>query len=313
MEIIWWSLFVSFALLSLYRIIVLRNHKGSLLVVSNGHKVVSAGGIVMLPLFLYFGFTEDLSWHYVVVAMMVVGFVDDKIGLSVGIRLFLYLLAVAVVLYFSGWVVDGWFIFVFLCIFYLFWVNAVNFMDGINGMVVLQSLVILLGLLWSNIWDGGGGPIFLVIGFLIAFAFFNLRKSASLYLGDAGSIGLGFLLGSLLLGKHDGLINWHFLIFVTVFVVDVSATLLLRLWRGDNVFERHQTHLYQRLVYELGWLEVKVSIIYGLIQAVLIVVWRLWLCELSKPLIVVLEVYGCMYLVYFIIWRYLRLVVQRNS
>lgn len=307
----WLWLLVSLSLLFAYRHIILKYHNGPLLLASDKRQIVSGSGIVFLPLLLYFGVFESLSSLFIVSAMMFVGFLDDILGLSVRSRLILYLLAAAVILYIQNWLTAGWLLFLLLSIIYLFWVNAVNFMDGINGMVVIQSLVIVLGLLFTDKYGDAALPVSIVSG-LFAFSWFNVRKKAILYLGDAGSIGLGFLIGCLLLGNGGSLIDGHVLLFVAVFVVDVSATLLLRLWHRENVFERHQKHLYQRLVYEFGWSEILVSILYGLIQAVLIVVWQLCLYRCTSPLIITLFLYSVLYLSYFIVHRYLRLVVGRK-
>ncbi|MFM2195907.1 MAG: hypothetical protein RL092_1507, partial [Bacteroidota bacterium] len=261
------------SLLFAYRHIILKYHNGSLRLASGKQQIVSGSGIIFLPLLLYFGVFESLSSLFIVSAMKIVGFLDDILGLSIRTRLILYLLAAAFILYLENWLSTGWSVFLLLSIIYLFWVNAVNFMDGINGMVVIQSLVIVLGLLWTNNIGDSALPTSIVAG-LLAFSWFNVRKNAILYLGDAGSIGLGFFLGCLLFRNWHSLNSGHILIFVAVFVVDVSATLLLRLWHRENVFERHQAHLYQRLVYELGWSEILVSILYGLIQAALIIVWQ---------------------------------------
>lgn len=307
----WLWLLVSLSLLFAYRHIILKYHNGPLLLASDKQQIVSGSGIILLPLLLYFGVFESLSSLFIVSTMMIVGFLDDILGMSVRSRLILYLLAAAFILYLENWLSIGWSVFLLLSIIYLFWVNAVNFMDGINGMAVIQSLVIVLGLLWTDKLEDAAFPISIAAG-LFAFSWFNVRKNAILYLGDAGSIGLGFLLGCILLGNGSGLNNEHGLVFVAVFVVDVSATLLLRLWHRENVFERHQTHLYQRLVYELGWSEILVSILYGLIQAVLIVVWQLWLYRCSNPLIVIFGIYSGLFIIYFLVHRNLRLVVQRK-
>lgn len=299
------------SLLFAYRHIILKYHNGSLQLASDKQQIVSGSGIIFLPLLLYFGVFSSLSSLFVVSTMVIIGFLDDILGLSVRSRLILYLLAAALILYLENWLSIGWSLFLLLSFIYLFWVNAVNFMDGINGMVVIQSLVIVLGLLWTNNIVDSVLPT-LIVAVLLAFSWFNVRKNAILYIGDAGSIGLGFLLGCILIGNGSGLNNEHGLVFVAVFVVDVSATLLLRLGHRENVFKRHQTHLYQRLVYKFGWSEILVSILYGLMQAALIVVWHLWLYRCSSRLIIILSLYSGLYLIYFIVHRYLRLVVQRK-
>ena len=82
-----------------------------------------------------------------------------------------------------------------------------------------------------------------------AFLIFNFHP-AKIFLGDSGSIPLGFLAGCLaLLGAQRG--NWPLwfpLMVFSPFIVDATVTLLRRLLRGDKVWQAHREHFYQRLV-----------------------------------------------------------------
>jgi UDP-N-acetylmuramyl pentapeptide phosphotransferase/UDP-N-acetylglucosamine-1-phosphate transferase len=158
-----------------------------------------------------------------------------------------------------------WWFLPVIFLLYLGFVNAVNFMDGINGLVPLQGIVTLLGMLLSDRWVDSSTDMLVLLGWLIAFACFNLRNRSALFLGDAGSIGLGFILFRLVLPK---LMSGDFgvLMFFVVMGVDVVWVLCMRLYRRENIFERHEKHLYQKLVLLKFYSPVAVSVGYAIVQ-----------------------------------------------
>jgi UDP-N-acetylmuramyl pentapeptide phosphotransferase/UDP-N-acetylglucosamine-1-phosphate transferase len=83
----------------------------------------------------------------------------------------------------------------------------------------------------------------------LAFLFFNFHP-ARIFMGDAGSVPLGFLLGSIgLYGWQRSLWPlWFPLLVFSPFVVDATVTLSKRLLLGEKVWQAHRSHYYQRLV-----------------------------------------------------------------
>ena len=136
----------------------------------------------------------------------------------------------------------------FACVYY---VNAFNFMDGINGISVAQSVV--------------GGTHLAVVGYLIdsdlvmtigvacavavaAFAPWNVPR-ARMFLGDIGSYFLGFLLAATALaavtsGAPVLLVAAPF----SLYVLDTATTLGRRMRRGVRITDAHREHAFQRLV-----------------------------------------------------------------
>ena len=175
---------------------------------------------------------------------------DDLRGLSVRVRLPAHVLAAGVFLIFgSGMGALAW----IPGILAVVWMtNLFNFMDGADGLAGGMA-VAGFGIFGLAAWIGGGlevGVVCLsVAAATLAFLRFNFPP-ARLFLGDSGSIPLGFLAAGLgWLGVRDGL--WPSLFPVLVFspfIVDATATLLIRLWRGDRVWQAHRSHYYQRLV-----------------------------------------------------------------
>lgn len=146
--------------------------------------------------------------------------------------------------------------------------NCYNFMDGINGMAGLTGIVALTCL---AVYSGATAPDLtlvtaMTIAALFVFVPFNVPR-ARLFLGDVGSIFLGFFfsVAACLLTA-----SWtQFLVhasFLFPFYADEAATVVERLWRHESLLRPHRRHLYQFLANECGIAHWKVSTAYALIQ-----------------------------------------------
>ncbi len=133
---------------------------------------------------------------------------------------------------------------------WLWFVNLFNFMDGIDGISGVETASIGAGIALVA-WFVGS---FATIGFGLAAAGAALGflawnwHPARVFLGDVGSVPLGFLLGWLLIGAAlDG--AWAAaLILPAYYWTDASLTLALRLVRAEPVWRAHRSHFYQRAV-----------------------------------------------------------------
>ncbi len=134
--------------------------------------------------------------------------------------------------------------------------NLYNFMDGADGLAGGMAVAGFGTLALAA--DAGGAPDLAMAAGAVAAASLAFLASnappAKVFLGDAGSIPLGFLAGALgVLGIARGLWPmWFPLLVFSPFVVDATVTLLRRLLAGERVWEAHRTHYYQRLVTG-GW------------------------------------------------------------
>lgn len=132
--------------------------------------------------------------------------------------------------------------------------NVYNFMDGIDGLAGGQGLV--AGAIWGGVGLLAGDRFLAACGFAIAAAcaIFLARNwaPARIFMGDAGSAFLGFLLAVLPLvfaGESLGSRNWALgALVLWPFLFDTTLTLFRRAVRGENVLRAHRSHLYQRLV-----------------------------------------------------------------
>ena len=133
----------------------------------------------------------------------------------------------------------------------VWFVNLVNFMDGIDWMTVAEAVpitaaVVVLGL--AGIVPSLAMLVALaLLGALLGFAPFN-RPVARLFLGDVGSLPIGLVLGWLLLLLAAGGQLAAALLLPLYYLADASITLLLRIRRREAVWRAHRTHFYQRAV-----------------------------------------------------------------
>ena len=140
----------------------------------------------------------------------------------------------------------------FVALIWLWSINLFNFMDGIDGLAAGEAAAIGAGL-WLAAVAGTGvdGAAALLAGALtgaaIGFLLWNWSP-ARLFMGDVGSVPLGYLLGFVLLGL--GLRgHWRIaLILPLYFLADATLTLGRRLCRGEPVWQPHRRHFYQLAV-----------------------------------------------------------------
>lgn len=190
-----------------------------------------------------------------VAALAVISYLDDRSHLPIAVRFGAHALAaVAFVLAAAPDLHPLWQATLALA---TMWVtNLYNFMDGSDGLAGGMALF-GFGAYALAAWLAGD-LVFVAVAASIAaaaaaFLVFNFPP-AKVFMGDAGSIPLGFLAAALgLLGWRAGhWALWFPVLVFSPFIVDASLTLARRGLRGERVWEAHRTHYYQRLV-QLGW------------------------------------------------------------
>jgi UDP-N-acetylmuramyl pentapeptide phosphotransferase/UDP-N-acetylglucosamine-1-phosphate transferase len=191
------------------------------------------------------------------VALAVIGATDDLRPLEALPRLLLQAVAVIVVvaalpaelrvLSFLPWWVER----AFLVLGIVWFVNLVNFMDGIDWMTVAEVVPITTALALFGLMGALPRDATLVAltlgGAMIGFAPFN-RPVAKLFLGDVGSLPIGLLLAWLLLKLASEGHSTAALLLPLYYLADATITLLLRLFKGEPVMKAHRSHFYQRAV-----------------------------------------------------------------
>jgi UDP-N-acetylmuramyl pentapeptide phosphotransferase/UDP-N-acetylglucosamine-1-phosphate transferase len=229
------------------------------------------------------------TWLAPTLILMAVSLLDDWWGLPVGIRFAVHL-AVAIWLCAGLLPATGWYIWLVTALPIVWMTNLYNFMDGSDG---LAGGMALFGFSFYGLaaWLAGD-PGFATANFTLAaaalgFLLFNFHP-ARVFMGDAGSIPLGFLAAAFgLTGWLHGLWSAVFpLLVFSPFIMDATVTLLHRAMRGEKVWEAHRSHYYQRLVC-MGWSHRQLALTeYGLmfVTGLSAIAWR----ELELPRVIVL-------------------------
>lgn len=202
--------------------------------------------------------------------LAVISFYDDIINSAPWFRLLIHVIVISIT--FSTIYLNGNYdIYLLLLICGVGFINAFNFMDGINGMLVGYTLVTLATIYYNLakiIPLSTGLMSFIVILFIatVIFGIFNFRKKALCFSGDVGSIVMGFFILYLMVELILLTSNASVIIFLIVYAVDSVFTIFQRLFAGENIFTPHRLHLYQILANQYNIPHYKVSIYYSVIQ-----------------------------------------------
>jgi UDP-N-acetylmuramyl pentapeptide phosphotransferase/UDP-N-acetylglucosamine-1-phosphate transferase len=191
------------------------------------------------------------------IGLAVVSFMDDRRGLPVIVRLGAQLAAVSLglaALPDDQLIAQGqlplWADRLASGLAWLWFVNLVNFMDGIDGISGVEAVAIGLGAALVGWATGAGAPLGLGLTLAAAagaFLCFNWHP-AKVFLGDVGSVPLGYLGGWLLLALAAGGAWAAALILPAYYLADATVTLLRRLARGERIWQAHRQHYYQAAV-----------------------------------------------------------------
>lgn len=209
--------------------------------------------------------------------LAVVSFTDDMIDLSPGLRLLVQTLVVAMT--FHRFFFDGYYdIFFLTLICGVGFINAFNFMDGINGLMSIYSLVTLGTLLYSYsmlpAMPCAPKPFIITLIISVAvFAIFNFRKKAVCFAGDVGSIVMGFFITYLMVQLISYTADASYVVFLMVYAVDAVYTIFQRLFMGENILMPHRHHLYQVMANKWGKPHRSIAMAYAGIQLAINVIY----------------------------------------
>ncbi len=217
---------------------------------------------------------HDVPWIVLsgVALLSVVGYADDRLKLNPSIRLATQVVVGAAVGASFGeavWVGIG-----ALCIPVA--VNAVNFMDGINGITSINAMV------WGAVAVGAGsaagatGLVLLgtiTVGSALGFLPWNC-PTARLFLGDVGSYFFGALIGfGSIAGMRWGVSPSLLLAPMAIYLADTGFTLMRRAFRRESLTTAHREHVYQRLVDEAGLAHLTVAAGSAMLSLLIIAAW----------------------------------------
>ena len=235
---------------------------------SHSSATLKGGGLIFVVLFCLYLFFSNLNFYgiYFISAILFLSFIsflDDLLDVNFKIRLVAHSFITFLSFYgFLNYIEFSNYFFLFdsnifnylLTFIFIIWlINVFNFMDGIDGYAVLQSIYILIFFIIcifsnSNSISLNLSVFLVLLSLLLSFLFFNFPK-AKLFMGDVGSSTLGYILvilGFYLINSNVITISVYLCIF-SVFLVDSSYTLIVRVLSKQNFFKAHKTHLYQKL------------------------------------------------------------------
>lgn len=201
----------------------------------------------------------SLAWWLVLplIGLFIVSLRDDMHGLSVGQRLSTQLVAAAILVVGSGLLTQQGIVVALVMLLLTVWMtNLYNFMDGSDGLAGGMALIGFTMYGFAALMSHN--DIFAMMNFTIAAAalgfLYNNFHPAKVFMGDAGSIPLGFLAAGMgLWGWQQGCwAIWFPLLVFSPFIVDATVTLVKRTLRGVKITEAHREHYYQRLI-QMGW------------------------------------------------------------
>lgn len=234
--------------------------------------VTLRGGGILFPIALitaYFLRYVSLEITVAVALVAIISFIDDVKPLSQFPRFLSHIIAVGLVFYDLNMFSQALWLIPIIFLVMIGWVNAFNFMDGINGITVLYALIAIASFAYlPNNEDSL--PLLITMGLsCLVFGLFNVRKKAKTFAGDVGSISMALFLGYLMLKTIMETQQLGFILFFSVYGIDAVITILTRLIKKENIFQPHRSHLYQYLANEKGYSHVLVSLVYAGVQLIL--------------------------------------------
>jgi UDP-N-acetylmuramyl pentapeptide phosphotransferase/UDP-N-acetylglucosamine-1-phosphate transferase len=228
-------------------------------------------------------------------AIGLVGFLEDYVGLSVRARILLQVLVGSV--FSAALMLTNEIALIGALIssaFFVAYVNVTNFMDGIDANSGMHGIAAGLGFAVSGAVVGQ--EWLLALGLLVAgsfgtFLFWNVGKSRR-FLGDVGSYLLGGVVAAgVVAAVASGVPAWAVISPLLPYIADSVYTLVRRVVERKRWSEAHREHLYQRLVVVLGWSHLSVASIYFVFSVALTLIgaW-LYLAPNGGPAAVTLQV-----------------------
>ena len=242
---------------------------------SSHRKATIRGAGIIFPLaaLLWF-FFNHFSQPWMILGLLIIAiisFTDDLVTLPGRWRLLAQAIATALMFFQAGILGLPWYLMIPAFIITLGWINGFNFMDGINAITPFYSVVALGSFIYLNYnvrFVPPELPYFLTFSVVI-FSFFNARKNALAFAGDVGSVSMAYLLAFLMLALVMKTGRYEYILFFSIYALDIVFTILYRLMRHENIFKAHRSHLYQWLSNEIGWPHVLVSLLYALVQLII--------------------------------------------
>lgn len=252
-----------------FNIIDKPNHRSS-----HTQITIRGGGVLFYIGLLIFFISSGFEYPYLFLGVSLIAglsFVDDLKPLPPGLRLPFQFMAAVLVLVEIGQVFPllGM---ALLLIVAVGFINAFNFMDGINGITGFYTLAVFGFLSYFNTFiEEFIHPdllLFILMSVLV-FGFYNFRKKALFFAGDVGSISLAVIFLFVVLSFYDHFRAPVAVLLVSVYGADSVMTIIRRIFMKEKITEAHRHHLYQLFVDSQKHSHIATSFYYFIIQLVM--------------------------------------------
>lgn len=236
----------------------------------------------------------SIEWLLLPVALIAISLVDDMRGLKARWRFAAQVLVCAVFLALYSQSIALWAL--PLVLLGMVWmVNLYNFMDGSDGLAGGMALF-GFGTYAIVAYLAGHHELAVLCATIasasLAFLLFNFHP-ARIFMGDSGSIPLGFLSAALgLWGWEYGVWSgWFPILVFSPFIIDASITLLKRIFQRERFWQAHKSHYYQRLV-QMGWGHKKTAI-FEYVLMLLVSLTAILAMQVSAPWVMIILGFWC--------------------
>ena len=257
---------------------------------------IRGGGIIFFAAVLIFFIGQlKIEYSYFLIGFIIlstIGFIDDNKELSAKLRFPFQLLSAGLILYDAGLFTSNLplIIQIFGFIASVSFINAFNFMDGINGITGFYSIAILLPFLYINQqYNLFSNELFIILIIsIVVFGFYNFRKQALFFAGDIGSMAMASVLLFIISKYMIELKSPIIVLTVIIYGLDSALTIIYRFFKKEKVTEAHRWHLYQKLVDISKCSHLQVGALYALLQIIIsTIVFTLFLnYDISTQLII---------------------------
>lgn len=251
-----------------YNIIDKPNHRSA-----HTEITLRGGGVIFwfsALIYTLVNYSGDVYFFLALTIMCGISFWDDIKSLPNRVRIIIHFLAISIIFYkLNLFQILPIYLVIAAYVFFIGTFNAYNFMDGINGITGVYSIVVLASLLYVNNnlfpFVNSNFIIYPIVASVV-FLFFNFRKRAKCFAGDIGSMGIAFWIVFLLIQLMLVTESIVWVLFLIVYGVDTGCTIIHRMYLRENIFIAHRHHFYQVLSNDYKVQHRLVALIYGFLQ-----------------------------------------------
>lgn len=292
-----------------YNIVDKPNHRSS-----HTKPTIRGGGVLFyFAIVLYFIVSNFANPYFFIGLSLIaiISYVDDLVTLSSKFRLFFQFIAIAVTTYQVFLITNIQIEYYFLpaiIIIGVGFINIYNFMDGINGLTAIYSLVCFIGIYLINMNEAIIDPKILIYIMLSigVFGYYNFRKKALFFAGDIGSITIAVILFFFLLLFTVKLESPLIILLVLIYGVDAVLTIAYRKYIKENIMDAHRHHIYQKMTDRLKLSHIKISLLYAVNQLIIVfIVYKTYQLDLKIQFILFFSIIAIYIAIYILVFKLL--------